>query len=426
MKYLLTILLSSVILVANSQNSRVIVYTEEGENFTLYINGKKYNDEPKSRVSAPGVDTDFAQIKVEFDISGAPTLTSSLMIERSTSYTTVVKKNKKGKYVLRMMSFDAYTEEPQEAERVKITEAVAASQPSPQIEPAQTTQTTTTTSSQKPTAGSESFGLNVSLGGETLSMNVNLGDNNATTQTTTVSTQTTSSSSSSSINSSHLTASVKDDQVNLSDGRFWTLTREQYRQSFTSAVEMTGASASVTISHDGLQLYQGDVPFFFTDRNSSRSGGYFTFNIKESTGVSYSFKLKLKNAQKAMLQMGGSQTTITQVPAPQLQPEVPAPASTPVCREMSESSYNRAQTSINGKGFSEEKLTIFKQVIKNNCVSVSQVVGFMNLFTYEEEKLDVAKLSYPKTTNKEDFYQVNDAFTFSESIEDLEEFLAKQ
>ncbi|MEM9340925.1 MAG: DUF4476 domain-containing protein, partial [Bacteroidota bacterium] len=93
---------------------------------------------------------------------------------------------------------------------------------------------------------------------------------------------------------------------------------------------------------------------------------------------------------------------------------------------MAASGFSRAKASIESKSFSDEQLTVFKQIISNNCVSVSQVVGFMNLFTYEEEKVTVAKLAYPKTVDKGNYYQVNDALTYSDSIEALNGFIEKQ
>lgn len=103
----------------------------------------------------------------------------------------------------------------------------------------------------------------------------------------------------------------------------------------------------------------------------------------------------------------------------------------PVVREgcttpMSSSDFGKAKQSIVNKSYSEEKMTIFNQILRANCVSVSQVIGFMELFTYEADKLTAAKNAYKKTVDKGNYYQVNDAFTYSASVTELNAFLENQ
>ena len=78
------------------------------------------------------------------------------------------------------------------------------------------------------------------------------------------------------------------------------------------------------------------------------------------------------------------------------------------------------------KGFEEDKLKISKQIIKNNCLNTTQVKAVMKLFGFEESKLDFAKAAYSRTTDKNNYYTVNDAFGFSQSIEELDNFINNQ
>ncbi|MCX7728498.1 MAG: DUF4476 domain-containing protein [Bacteroidia bacterium] len=43
----------------------------------------------------------------------------------------------------------------------------------------------------------------------------------------------------------------------------------------------------------------------------------------------------------------------------------------------------------------------------------------MKLFSFEETRLEFAKYAYSKVIDKENYYQVNDAFQFENSIEEL-------
>lgn len=105
----------------------------------------------------------------------------------------------------------------------------------------------------------------------------------------------------------------------------------------------------------------------------------------------------------------------------------PAKAKPTSCTSaMPSANFERARKSIEAKSFAEEQMTVCNQIIKANCFSVKQVVSLMEIFTYEENKLSVAKLAYPKTVDKNNFYQINDALTYSSSVDDLNKFIEAQ
>lgn len=96
------------------------------------------------------------------------------------------------------------------------------------------------------------------------------------------------------------------------------------------------------------------------------------------------------------------------------------------CLEMENQAFLKAKNSINSKSFASSKMTLALQVLKSNCLSVKQVKEMANLFSFEDDKLEFVKASYDKTTNKEEFYLVNDVFRFSQSIEELNNYLNKK
>ncbi len=93
------------------------------------------------------------------------------------------------------------------------------------------------------------------------------------------------------------------------------------------------------------------------------------------------------------------------------------------CFPMSSDDFNSAKSSIESKTFADSKMTVAKQIVDNNCFSADQVKQLMALFTYEEQKLDIAKYCYDKTTDKKNYYKVNDGFTFEGSIDDLTTYI---
>lgn len=96
------------------------------------------------------------------------------------------------------------------------------------------------------------------------------------------------------------------------------------------------------------------------------------------------------------------------------------------CLAMDNASFGRAKQSVKSKSFSSSKMTAAKQVLQNNCLDVTQVKQMAGLFTFEEDKLEFVKAAYHQTTNQHEFYLVNDIFTFSQSIENLDRYIKSQ
>jgi hypothetical protein len=90
---------------------------------------------------------------------------------------------------------------------------------------------------------------------------------------------------------------------------------------------------------------------------------------------------------------------------------------------MNGSEFSNMKGSVESKTFEESKMTMAKQMLKDRCMTVDQVKGFMGLFTFEDTKLDFAKFAYDHTYDIGNYYQVNDAFTFEASIDELNQYL---
>lgn len=90
---------------------------------------------------------------------------------------------------------------------------------------------------------------------------------------------------------------------------------------------------------------------------------------------------------------------------------------------MNESDFAAAQQTINSKSFESDKLTIAKQVLGSNCMTSDQVKWVMTTFSFEDSKLDFAKFAYGHVYDPGNYYRVNDAFTFSSSIDELNEYI---
>ncbi|MFY7733979.1 MAG: DUF4476 domain-containing protein [Bacteroidia bacterium] len=95
----------------------------------------------------------------------------------------------------------------------------------------------------------------------------------------------------------------------------------------------------------------------------------------------------------------------------------------PVCAPMTLSTFNALTSQLKKQSFEDNKLQIIRQVLASNCINTVQVKQLIGEFTFEENKLKVAKMCYKKTTDKGNYFTLNDSFSFSSSADELNEFL---
>ncbi len=103
-------------------------------------------------------------------------------------------------------------------------------------------------------------------------------------------------------------------------------------------------------------------------------------------------------------------------------PVVPPAPVTPQPMCMSE--FNQLKQTIDHAGFESTRLSIFKQALPYNYFTSAQVRDLMDMFWFESTKLEMAKLAYPKTIDQNNYYIVNNGFSFSSSVNELGEYVA--
>ena len=283
-----------------AQTSNLILFTEQGEQFTVILNGIKQNDKPETNVKVTSLTAPNYKMKVIFVNKAIPDMDKTVYLELGSEVTYSIKKNAQAVYTIRLQS------------AVPLAEA-APSHPHESVvvyhsTPTVVQHTTTTTTYGEP----ENVNINVGIGGVGMNMNVSGMDGSTTSQTTTTTTTTTSSNN-------------YDQPV---------------QQQHQNVYSMPG--------------YNGPVG-------------------------------------------------------------CPWP--------LSRQDFDGVKNSIASKSFDETKLTVAKQVIASNCLLSSQVKEIMALFSFEETRLDLAKYAYGYTFDIGNYYKVNDSFSFSSSIDELDAYI---
>lgn len=90
---------------------------------------------------------------------------------------------------------------------------------------------------------------------------------------------------------------------------------------------------------------------------------------------------------------------------------------------MSNSGFSNLMQVMNDEYFDNSKLEIVQQALSNNNFTTNQVILIMHQFSFESNKLAVAKLAYSKTVDPQNYFMVNKEFDFSSSVTNLNNYI---
>ena len=93
---------------------------------------------------------------------------------------------------------------------------------------------------------------------------------------------------------------------------------------------------------------------------------------------------------------------------------------------MDQGTFANAMATVNGQAFEENKFQVAQQVFNSNCMTVNQVNQIIGLFSFEDTKLDFAKYAYGRTYDQSNYFMVNNAFSFSSSVDELNAYINSQ
>jgi hypothetical protein len=113
-------------------------------------------------------------------------------------------------------------------------------------------------------------------------------------------------------------------------------------------------------------------------------------------------------------------------PAPQPRvhgPQHHMPAFHPHVAPVEAGAFNNMLHALSLQRFESTKLNVARQMINTNFFTVEQVGRLMQQFTFESSKLEVAKLAYPQTLDRHQYFMLYGQFRFSSSVDDLNRFV---
>ena len=90
---------------------------------------------------------------------------------------------------------------------------------------------------------------------------------------------------------------------------------------------------------------------------------------------------------------------------------------------INESDFNILKETVEKRSYEETRKELIVSAIDNNYFTSAQVKALLNLFSFENSKLEVAKYAYNKTCDKKNYFVVYDVFTFENSIPELKKYI---
>jgi hypothetical protein len=90
---------------------------------------------------------------------------------------------------------------------------------------------------------------------------------------------------------------------------------------------------------------------------------------------------------------------------------------------MNSNDFSSALSTLKNQGFDETKLKTAKQIAAANCLNVNQIIQIANLFGFEESKLEFAKFAYDYCVEPKKYFNLNNIFAFSTSVDELTDYI---
>jgi hypothetical protein len=85
-----------------------------------------------------------------------------------------------------------------------------------------------------------------------------------------------------------------------------------------------------------------------------------------------------------------------------------------------EADFERIVCTVRNRSFDSDRLLVAKQAVEGRWINSGMVLRIMRLLSFESSRLDFAKFAYRLTVDPQNYYLVNDGFSFSSSSRDLD------
>ena len=93
---------------------------------------------------------------------------------------------------------------------------------------------------------------------------------------------------------------------------------------------------------------------------------------------------------------------------------------------MTEQDFSTALAALASESYDNTRLILAKQIVAQNLMKASQIAEICKLFSFESNRLELAKYAYSHCGEKNRYYLVNASFAYDATKRELDEFIKEQ
>ena len=409
MKKITTLLFLFVCLVSFGQ-STLTIFNNGGQQFYVILNGIKQNSAPQTNVSVSGINNGSYSVKLIFADGKTRDIDKNFMLDEPSFVTTRVI-FKKGKGKLQMIGMEPANGQNGTGTNIiyrpnnsavysdaVVTQTVTTNTQQTTI-PANTQQNGTTTintqtTTSDPTLQNGNVGINMNVNGTT--------NQNSQSGTTTINTQTTTNDPT--MQNGNMGINMN---VNVTDP---TMNNGQGGVNMSINMSGTGVGTNTTINETQTVNQTTTTTVTTNGTQTTTSGGNQTITTNSNvngqstnTNVNTTPNTSVNSSSNQVVSSATSQNFVS-------------------CQKIM-GDVNVYLKDLEEFDFEDDKMDLTKKDFVGTCMTASQAYKLVEIYAFEENRLEIAKYLYPRIIDKDNAKTIIPLFTFDSTKLEYREFI---
>lgn len=397
MKKITTLLFLFVCLISFGQ-STLTIFNNGGQQFYVILNGIKQNSTPQTNVSVSGINNGSYSVKLIFADGKTGDIDKNFMLDEPSFVTTrVIFKKGKGKLQLIGM-------EPANGQNGTGTNIIYRPNNSAVYSDAVVTQTVTTNTQQTTTpVNAQQNGnvtINTSGNGQQTSTTTNAGSGQSQQVggTTTINTQQTTTTTDPTMQNGNVGINMN---VNVTDP---TMNNGQGGVNMSINMSGTGVGTNTTVNETQTVNQTTTTTVTTNGTQTTTSGGTQTISTNTNlNGQNTNTNTNVNNGSNQVVSSATSQNFVS-------------------CQKIM-GDVNVYLKDLEQFNFEEDKMDLTKKDFVGTCMTASQAYKLVEIYTFEANRLEIAKYLYPRIIDKDNAKTIIPLFTFDATKIEYREFI---
>ncbi len=401
MKKITTLLFLFVCLVSFGQ-STLTIFNNGGQQFYVILNGIKQNSTPQTNVSVSGINNGSYSVKLIFADGKTGDIDKNFMLDEPSFVTTrVIFKKGKGKLQLIGM-------EPSNGQNGTGTTIIYRPNNSAVYSDAVVTQTVTTNTQQTTipanTQQNGNVTINTSGNGQQTSTTTNAGSGQSQQVggTTTINTQHTTTTTDPTMQNGNVGINMN---VNVTDP---TMNNGQGGVNMSINMSGTGMGTNTTVNETQTVNQTTTTTVTTNGTQTTTSGGNQTISTNtnmngQNTNMNTNANTNMNSSSNQVVSSATSQNFVS-------------------CQKIM-GDVNVYLKDLEQFNFEEDKMDLTKKDFVGTCMTASQAYKLVEIYTFEANRLEIAKYLYPRIIDKDNAKTIIPLFTFDATKLEFREFI---